>query len=62
MDPVAANVCVDGVYTSAEESSVPEVFSPPAIRTVPFVRSVAVWLARAVVIFPTRVNVWLKGL
>jgi hypothetical protein len=56
--PVGMKVPVDGSYSSALGLSE----EPPAIRTLPSSKSVAVWDDRGVAIAPVEVNVRSEGL
>ena len=64
IEPVGVNLPVAGSYNSADVRSVgvPLVaFAPPAIRTWPSPRSVAVWDSRGTVIVPAEVNLSVFG-
>ncbi len=57
MFPVAVQVPVWGLYSSAELRPMSEVPAPPATSTLPLRSSVAVWSSRGVVMFPVAVQV-----
>ena len=61
MDPVAANVCVSGSYSSAVARTVPPEPIPPVNRTLPSASSVAVWWYLPVPIDPTALKVPVSG-
>ena len=50
--PVGLQLPVDGSYTSALARGTPLLPYPPATRTLPLERTLAVWSSRAVVIIP----------
>src|SRR6516165_11138603 len=56
MEPVAENVRVAGLYSSALAREPPVTVWPPAISTWPFFSSVAVKCSRGVVMGPTGTN------